>query len=344
MPDVLRATNKKSKTMFKTPVVLFLFKRIDKTALIIDRLSTIQPEKLYLIGDGPRNKEEENLVKVCRETAEKHVTWPCQIIKNYADSNRGVFENIAGGAKWVFEREKSAIFLEDDNLPALSFFPFCEEMLHRYEDNPRILWICGSNYLIDYKFQDNASYGFTQNMLPCGWASWADKFNKYYQSDFQLWQDPIVRKKIRKLKYSKALKSQEISNWEYELYRKSKNLKYISWDYQMSFSLRAQNLLGIIPKYNQVQNIGVDIDSIHGGNTMSNEMTSRFCENQIKDLEFPLIHPDKVDIDTKFEKALGRMITYPWTMRFKSFVIKCLKMILGMNKYDSLRATLSKNR
>lgn len=344
MPHVLWAIKKETKTMFKIPVVIFLFKRADKSALIIDKLSAIQAEKIYLIGDGPRNEEEENLVKICRNTVEKHITWPCQIIKNYADSNRGVFENIAGGAKWVFEREETAIFLEDDNLPALSFFSFCEEMLHLYKGNQRILWICGSNYLIDYKFQGDASYWFTQNMLPCGWASWANKFNKYYQSDFQLWKDPIIRRKISRLKYSKALKAQEVSNWERELYRKAKNQKYISWDYQMSFSLRSQNLLGIIPKYNQIQNIGVDFDSIHGGNSMSNKMTSRFCENQIKDLEFPLIHPDKVDIDTKFEKALGRMITYPWTLRFKSFVINCLKMILGVNKYDSLRATLSKNR
>lgn len=330
--------------MFKVPVVLFLFKRIDKAAMIVDRLSVIKPEKIYLIGDGPRSKEEEGLVAICRDTVEKHITWPCQIIKNYADSNRGVFENIAGGAKWVFEREDTAIFLEDDNMPAISFFPFCEEMLERYRDNPQILWVCGSNYLIDYKFKDNASYGFTQNMLPCGWASWADKFNQYYQSDFQLWQDPEIRKKIRKLRYSGALKSQEQSNWEHEIYRKSKGQKYLSWDYQMSFSLRSQNLLGIIPKYNQIQNIGVDFDSIHGGNTMSSEMTSRFCENQIKDLEFPLVHPEEVEVNPEFEKKLGRIITYPWAQRFKSSSIVLLKRILGINKYESFRSKFLKTR
>ena len=206
--------------MFNIPVVVFLFKRVEKTITIIDRLALIAPEKLYLIADGARNADEEEVVRKCRETVEQHITWPCAVIKNYASKNRGVFENIAGGAKWVFEREEVAIFLEDDNLPALSFFPFCEEMLRLYKNNPQILWICGSNYLIDYIFKDNASYGFTQNMLPCGWASWANKFNQYYQSDFQLWEDPTVRKKIRKLKYSNDLKSQERSNWEHELYRK----------------------------------------------------------------------------------------------------------------------------
>lgn len=327
--------------MFDIPVVVFLFKRVEKTAMIIDRLAQILPRKVYLIADGPRNAGEEDAVKKCRETVEQHITWPCEIIKNYAQTNRGVFENIAGGAKWVFEREEVAIFLEDDNFPALSFFPFCEEMLRLYKNNPQILWICGSNYLIDYEFKNNASYSFTQNMLPCGWASWANKFNKYYQSDFQLWEDSEVRKKIRKMRYSKALKSQEQSSWENEIYRRTNNQKYISWDHQMSFSLRSQNLLGIIPKYNQIQNIGVDSESIHGGNTISNEMTSRFCENQIKELEFPLIHPDEVVVDLKFEKSLERIITYPWSQRLKSSVITFVKMIMGMNRYERLSSRLS---
>lgn len=330
--------------MFDIPVVVFLFKRVEKTAMIIDRLAQILPRKVYLIADGPRNAGEEDAVKKCRETVEQHITWPCEIKKNYAQTNRGVFENIAGGAKWVFEREEVAIFLEDDNFPALSFFPFCEEMLRLYKNNPQILWICGSNYLIDYEFKNNASYSFTQNMLPCGWASWANKFNKYYQADFEGWPAKTTKLRIKKLKYSSVLKKQEISNWEYEIYRKSHGLKYLSWDYQMSYTLRSQNLLGIIPKYNQIQNIGVDFDSIHGGNTMSNEMTSRFCENQIKDLEFPLIHPTEVAIDPKFEKSLGRIITYPWSQRFKSTLIAFLKMVLGINKYESLSSKLSINR
>lgn len=322
--------------MFNIPIVLFIFKRADKSALIIDRLSQIKPTKLYIIADGARNDEEQTQIDECRRKVESHINWTCEVIKNYAPKNRGVFENIAGGAKWVFEKEESAIFLEDDNFPALSFFPFCQEMLETYKDNEQILWICGSNYLIKSDFKDGASYSFTQNMLPCGWASWAYKFNKYYQSDFQLWSDPHIRNKIQKMDYSRALKKQEKNSWEAEIYRKHESGKFASWDYQMSFTLRAFDLLGIIPKYNQIKNIGIDENSIHGGNSINNEMTSRFCENEILELEFPLIHPQVIQLDKSQERTLAKVITLPLAMRLKGKIVRALKFLLNINAYEPL--------
>jgi hypothetical protein len=36
-----------------------------------------------------------------------------------------------------------------------------------------------NNYLGKYEAEDGASYVFTRHMLPFGWASWADKFNRF---------------------------------------------------------------------------------------------------------------------------------------------------------------------
>ncbi len=110
--------------MFDIPIALFLFKRVEKTCQIIKKIAEIQPAKLYLIGDGGRDEEEQALAEECRRAAEAAISWDCEVITNYAESNRGVYENIAGGAKWVFEREDKAVFLEDDNMPEISFFAF----------------------------------------------------------------------------------------------------------------------------------------------------------------------------------------------------------------------------
>ena len=157
---------------FDIPVVLFLFKRIDKPLLVLDRISKVRPKKLYLLSDGGRNHDEHQEVELCRLKIAQAVDWDCEIIKRYASENIGVFENIAGGAKWVFEREKYAIFLEDDNLPEISFFYFCEKLLKHYEDDKRVFWICGTNYLEKYEPVDGSSYLFNKNMMPCGCASW----------------------------------------------------------------------------------------------------------------------------------------------------------------------------
>ena len=39
---------------------------------------------------------------------------------------------MASGISWVFSQVEEAIILEDDCVPHLSFFRFCEEMLERY--------------------------------------------------------------------------------------------------------------------------------------------------------------------------------------------------------------------
>ena len=116
---------------FEIPVVLFLFKRKDTIVRIIDRLRQVNVKKLYLMSDEGRTEEEKTKVRETRNIAEGAINWNCNVIKNYAESNRGVYGNIALGAKWVFEREKCAIFLEDDNLPELTFFPYCEGLLTR---------------------------------------------------------------------------------------------------------------------------------------------------------------------------------------------------------------------
>ena len=107
---------------FDIPVAMFIFKRKDTVLRIIDRIREVKPQTFYLIADEGRNEEEKALVKDCREAVEKAIDWDCNLIKNYAMENRGVHAQIGMGALWVFEREERAIFLEDDNLPEVSFF------------------------------------------------------------------------------------------------------------------------------------------------------------------------------------------------------------------------------
>ena len=329
---------------FKIPVVLFLFKRADKLLIILDRISQIKPIKLYLIGDGGRTPEEHAEVELIRKRVEANITWQCEVIVHYAPENIGVYNNIAGGAKWVFEREEKAIFLEDDNLPELSFFPFCEEILERYKDDTRVLWICGTNYLKTYEPADRSSYVVTKNMMPCGWASWSSKFLKFYDGELDLWKDPYIQKRIKsELGVYKPLMKQDIGNWNNELYSKDKRGDFYSWDYQMSFTQRVHGMYAIVPKYNQITNIGVDSDSIHGGTSYEHEMTRRFCGLPTLPLEFPLVHPKALLIDTEFELKTAKIITLPLRMRFKSYLSGLIKRILRIDRSQSLTQTIKNN-
>ncbi len=306
---------------FDIPVVLFLFKR-EKVVEIIKRIAIVRPKKLYLLADQGRNEEEREQVKRCRDVAEKAIDWDCEIIKNYANENRGVYGNIALGAKWVFEREKWAIFLEDDNLPETTFFPYCRELLHRYENDTRILWICGTNYLGKYEPEDRSSYVFTRHMLPCGWASWSDKFNKFYDGDLKLVDDQIVVDKVRKNYYNSYVFHQYQRCWTSERRRIRRGFAPVSWDYQMDFAVKANGLFGIAPVYNQITNIGADEYSIHGGKSLDLIMTKRFCEVKSYAMDFPLKHPATVLLDNGFEKETAKIISYPLRVRARNLIVK----------------------
>lgn len=325
---------------FNIPIALFLFKRAEKTAIIIDQIEKIHPRKLYLIADGPRTPKEKEETDKCRKTVEEHITWNCSVIKNYSEINRGVYENIANGAKWVFSKEPFCIFLEDDNFPELSFFQYCEELLYRYMNDSRILWICGTNYLKEYQPEDNSDYVYTKLMLPCGWASWANKFCKFYDGEMNLYRDKAIREKIKNEYKNKALYHQDKDNYDRVIYEIDNQQRIFSWDYQMAFALRINNLYGIAPKYNQIKNIGADTNSIHGGKSMDIEMTSRFCEIPTKELSFPLKHPKALMIDDKFEKMTERIIVAPIKDRLKYSIINTIKYILRINKQDSLKSHL----
>ena len=313
---------------FDIPVCLFMFQRKDTVLRIIERISHVKPKKMYLISDQGRNEDEKQRVKECREAVENAINWECEVIKDYASENRGVFGNIGMGAMRVFQHEETAIFLEDDNLPEVTFFPYCKEMLERYKENDRIVWVCGTNYLADYSNDTNDSYMFTQHLLPCGWASWKKKFEKYYDAYFSNFNNSVIARMKPGFRNNPLYKQQiEVIQRERDRMKNGKPLR--SWDYQMCFSIRANDLLGISPAKNQIKNIGVDAFSEHGGVTFADKMTKRFCGMASHPLEFPLKHPATILIDPVYEAKIGNIILYPLDWRIRKPFGKLKRKILG---------------
>lgn len=320
---------KKSMNKFNIPVVLFTFKRSNTVERILNILKEVGVSKIYLFSDYGRNDEEKNLVDKTREEILSMIDWDCEVVKKFAVENKGVFNSIALGAKEVFENEKCAIFLEDDNLPEKSFFRYCEEMLNKYKDDDQVLWVCGTNYESKSEYLDT-DYVFTKHMLPCGWASWANKFNNYYLTSFNILNDKKNIKKIKKAYEYKWLYKQQIRNFKMEKYREDHNRRFLSWDFHMAMSLRYFDKYGIAPKYNQIRNIGVDIHSTHGGNSMKKPNTAKFCEIPTHELPEILKGPEMVSINKEFEKRTTKIVLVPLYIRllfpFVTFAKKILRM------------------
>lgn len=320
---------------FDVPVVLFSFIRSTGFHEIMPVLQKVKPKKLYILSDNGRNENEKKLVKEVRETIESYIDWDCEVIKRYSKDNLGVIDNIGGGAKWVLSQEKNAIFLEDDNLPEITFFKYCQELLEKYKNTKEVLWICGTNYETESNY-GNDDYYFTQHLLPCGWASWSDKFNDFYDINLEKLGNPGIKEKIRKTYEDKQLFKQQYLLFEKTKYLLNTNRKKSSWDYQMLFSLRANGMYGIAPKFNQIKNIGVDELSTHGGVSFDSEMTRRFCGIPTKKIQFPLqIEENKIKKNLEFEKFTGNTIKYPLKERLMIEFATIVKPLLGIDKHAS---------
>jgi len=319
----------------KAPVALFLFKRYETLERIFQRVREYRPEKLYLLGDGPRNEEESFQVDIARKLAIKLVDWDCEVITKFNEYNVGVYNNIGVGAKWVLQHEDVAIFLEDDNLPEVTFFDYCNALLEKYYYDKDVLWICGTNYMVDSSSINDDSYYYTRHLLPCGWASWSSKFLRYYDGELST----LTQVKIDKMKSTYQdlrLFSQELQTIKQTRFNYLRNPKSVSWDRQMCFSVRSNLLYGIAPCKNQIKNIGADEHSVHGGTSLKNEMTARFCERETIILNFPLHSPKAKEVNAEFERLTSEIILYPLKSRIKRHIGRVVKRLVGLDPDDSL--------
>ena len=142
--------------------------------------------------------------------------------------------------------------MEDDCLPSLNFFDFCEKLLKKYQFEEKIMQINGSNGGLDYQDTNDASYFFSKINTTWGWASWKrawDKFDENFE-DYKLYE-----KKDKILNY---YEDQEISDWMKVYFEKSlKNVDNI-WSTNWAYTILKNDGLCISPIKNLVENIGFD--------------------------------------------------------------------------------------
>ena len=128
-----------------TPVIFMIFNRPELTFSVFEKIAAARPRKLLVVADGPRFPEEAQKCIEARRVTEK-VNWDCEVLTNFTEANMGCKSRIASGLDWAFSIVEEAIILEDDCLPTLSFFPFCEKLLNHFRLDKRIMHIGGNNF------------------------------------------------------------------------------------------------------------------------------------------------------------------------------------------------------
>lgn len=291
----------KYKAEVDVAVLCLFFNRPDKFGRVFEQVKKARPSKLFLYQDGPRNEDDLAKIQACRKIV-VDIDWECEVHHQYCEKNQGCDPSEYLSQKWVFSVVDKCIILEDDDVPSVSFFLFCKELLDRYENDERITMISGVNYqeVTEYCPDD---YFFTDDVAIWGWATWkrvVDQWDEKYSflddSYSLMLLTNYLKSRLQRKNLISSMKKHRISGVAY-------------YETIMCATHFFSNGLAIVPKRNMINNIGVTSDSTHfngGIKTMPRRLRKFFLMKRYE-VQFPLKHP-KYEIDNvRYNKDINKI-------------------------------------
>lgn len=92
---------------------------------------------------------------------------------------------------WVFDNEEQAIILEDDCVPSVAFFEYCDFFLDKYKEDKSIGFISGANYLKNYVPEKENDHIYCNLFCFYGFATWKDRWKTL---DFNITCEEVIEK------------------------------------------------------------------------------------------------------------------------------------------------------
>ena len=314
--------------MLSTPILLITFNRPQHTRKVLERILEANPQELYIFQDGAREGNPtaptqcEAVHRVVEElTTDYNRNHPLHLHTLYESQNLGCGPGPAKAISWFFSENKMGIIVEDDAVPHLDFFPYCEELLNRYKDDSTVRAIGSMN--VDTQPWGDGSYYFSMmNRNLCAWATWRRAW-----SDFELYLRDVHWQTL-----DKTLKRYKCSFYEREYWLD--RLKEVqkdaqggkSWDMQFFMSIWLHEGKGIIPNVNLCSNIGTVGEATHqmkAGNIIDNVPTCPIL---------PLNHPSSSTIQYGADREFHRLYFEPHKLTLMSIIAhinKRIKRIIG---------------
>ncbi len=273
-----------------TPILFIIFNRPISTQRVFNIIKQIKPSVLYVVSDGPRENRHGDVEKIetCRKIITEQVDWECKLKITFRERNLGSGQGIYDSINWFFEEEEYGIILEDDCLPNITFFTFCDLVLKKYKDVENIMHVSGNNYLLKM-ISFNESYYFSQVPLSWGWATWKRAWNKM---NFKLLN---FEAKFEKLPQNGKI---WYNDWQDILQGRLTD----AWDFQWYFSILTSNGICINPAVNLVENIGFTDDATH-------TTRAEWWYNLVEKKEISeILHPNNIKISNKADELIIKLI------------------------------------
>ncbi|WP_159522011.1 nucleotide-diphospho-sugar transferase [Sunxiuqinia indica] len=242
---------------YNIPVLLILFNRPDTTRRVFEKIKAIKPKFLFIAADGPRidKPDEKELCESARSIVDE-IDWDCDLKTFFRTENVGCGRGPSEAITWFFEHVEMGIILEDDCVPSLPFFNYCEKMLIQYEKNEQVWIVSGRSHYTKSNQFNTVDYLFSNYALTWGWATWKRCWKHFDIHLENHWPD-FYRSGGYKNVYLSRVEGYFWNFFYSRLYRE-KNLATHVWDFQFAFCMHLNRGLTIIPAKNLIKNIGCD--------------------------------------------------------------------------------------
>ena len=296
-------------------VLVLFFNRPGHLKKVFEEVRKARPSHLFLYQDGPRSEKDLDGIMRCREIV-ADIDWECDVKRLYQERNYGCDPSEFISQKWAFSFVDKCIVLEDDDVPSQSFFPFCKEMLDRYEHDDRVWMVAGFNS--DEVTPDVPDdYFFTSVFSIWGWASWRrviDTWDEHYT----FLDDPYTMRQLTELVRRRGFRKDFIPMCRDHRASGKAYYETIFWA-----SMLLNSGLAIMPTRNLINNMGVTADSTHftsSLDTIPRRLRRMFTMRRFE-LQFPLRHPSHVIENVAYKESVYRTNAWghPWIKVARSF-------------------------
>lgn len=241
-------------------VLIIGFNRPDHLRTLLDSLRTVQPRRLFLAIDGPRagRPDEAARVQECRDLVHA-IDWECDLRTLFQEENLGCGRGVSTAVTWFLGQAGRGIILEDDIIPDPTFFPYCTELLDRYEHDERVLAISGCNFVpSSHVSRPQDAYRFSQVPHIWGWATWQRSWSGH-RLDIRGWHRELPPWRL----WRRSGSSIGGALYWASIFSLLARGEIDTWDGQLVFAAMRDHLLTATSNVNLVRNIGFDELATH---------------------------------------------------------------------------------
>lgn len=286
------------------PVLVIFFNRPNVLKQVFDQVKHARPSKLYLYQDGARlnNETDEEKIEDCRRIV-SDIDWECDVHTLFQEKNYGCDPSEYIAQKWMFATEGKGIVLEDDDVPSISFFRFCKELLDKYEHDERIYMISGMNHLGKCENDRNEAYLFTRNFSIWGWATWKRIIDEWDPQYDWMSQEDVRANVIA------SFDTKYCSDYLINTLSRHKASGREHYESISESAMRTSSRLCIVPTVNMISNIGLTDDATH--TKMKLEQLPKRYQGVFYQPTYEIekvVHPRYVLEDYDYKKKVNHML------------------------------------